>query len=104
MLPELPMTRARVLVAFAMTEGVLKKSRVGKVTSVPPPATALIAPPAAAARIKPTISGPDIAAQRVTAAGLDSSSGSLPPKGLVITHNSQAEVREMARGPRGRCP
>jgi hypothetical protein len=60
MLPEVPMTRASVLVALAMIGGVPKSSSAGNVTSVPPPATALIAPPAAAAIISPRISVTDI--------------------------------------------
>src|SRR5436190_2273928 len=54
--PEVPMTRASVLVALATMGGVPKNSKAGKVTKVPPPATALIAPPAAAATNKPAIS------------------------------------------------
>ena len=53
MLPEVPMTSASVLVALAMIGGVPKSSRAGKVTSVPPPATALIAPPAAGGNRQP---------------------------------------------------
>src|SRR5260370_41496384 len=56
MLPEVPTTSAKVLVALAMTGGVPKNSRVGKVTRVPPPATAFMAPPAAAESISPMIS------------------------------------------------
>ena len=58
--PEVPMTSANVLVALAMTGGVPKKRRAGKVTRVPPPATALMAPPAIAAIISPRISVSDI--------------------------------------------
>jgi len=46
-----------------MMAGVPKKSRVGKVTKVPPPATALMAPPAAAANTNPKISLRDIEKQ-----------------------------------------
>src|SRR5438093_910359 len=60
MLPEVPTTSARVLVALATIGGVPKKSRVGKVTNVPPPAMALIAPPATAESNRPTISISDI--------------------------------------------
>jgi hypothetical protein len=56
MLPEVPRTRARVLVALAILEAVPNNRRVGKVTRVPPPATALIAPPSAAAAVRATIS------------------------------------------------
>ena len=56
MLPAVPMTSASVLVALAMIFGVPKKISTGKVTSVPPPATALIAPAAAPAAASPSIS------------------------------------------------
>ena len=49
------MTRARVLVALATLGSVPKNRRAGKVMRVPPPATALTAPPAAAARARPAI-------------------------------------------------
>jgi hypothetical protein len=45
-----------VLVALAILEAVPNNRRVGKVTRVPPPATALIAPPSAAAAVRATIS------------------------------------------------
>src|SRR5581483_3084970 len=54
------MVRASVLVALATTGGVPKKSSVGNVTSVPPPATALIAPAAIAAAANPKISNADM--------------------------------------------
>src|SRR3954468_9983998 len=60
MLPDVPITNASVLVAFATIGGVPNNSSVGKVTSVPPPATALIAPPAPAASTNPKISVSDI--------------------------------------------
>src|SRR5688500_3222425 len=50
------MTKAKVLVALAMTGGVPNNNSVGNVTRVPPPATALIIPAAAPERINPTIS------------------------------------------------
>src|SRR6266851_4453242 len=56
MLPEVPTTSAKVLVAFATTGGVPQNSRVGKVTRVPPPATAFMAPPTAAESISVMIS------------------------------------------------
>src|SRR5678815_1775267 len=60
MLPEVPITRANVLVAFATIGSVRKKSSVGKVIRVPPPATALTAPPMAAANMSPMTSLMDI--------------------------------------------
>jgi hypothetical protein len=47
------MSNASALVALAMIGCVPEKSRAGKVTRVPPPATVLIAPPANAAIISP---------------------------------------------------
>src|SRR5439155_12833201 len=58
-LPAVPRTRARVLVALAMIAGVPKKIRLGKVSRVPPPATALMAPAATAALRRPRISVAD---------------------------------------------
>jgi len=60
MLPPVPMTRARVLVALATTGRVPKAIREGKVSNVPPPATALIAPAPTAEPTNPTISHPVI--------------------------------------------
>src|SRR5262245_14413247 len=59
---KVPITSAKVLVALATLGRVPNASRVGKVTSVPPPGTALIIPAAAAAAINPAISSPDIGA------------------------------------------
>ena len=44
MLPEVPMTRASVLVALAATELRPSQIKAGNETSVPPPATELMAP------------------------------------------------------------
>src|SRR5687768_1783451 len=49
MLPTVPGQSATVLVALATIGGMPRASSVGKVMSVPPPAIALTAPPAAAA-------------------------------------------------------
>jgi len=49
MLPAVPRTSASVLVAFAISEPVPRRINVGKVTSVPPPATAFIEPATIAA-------------------------------------------------------
>ena len=73
--PEVPMTNASVLVALAMIGGVPKKSRAGKVTNVPPPATALIAPPIAAASISPRNSVSDMLSLQDMRADDSSSSG-----------------------------
>src|SRR6185369_4138924 len=54
------MTSATVLVALAMMGNVPKASKVGNVTKVPPPATALMAPAAPPARISPMISAGDM--------------------------------------------
>src|SRR5260221_10858127 len=54
------MTRASVLVALATTGAVPKASNVGNVTSVPQPATALMAPPATAAKNNPAASVSDM--------------------------------------------
>jgi hypothetical protein len=45
-----PGQRATVEVALACTVGIPRATRAGKVTSVPPPATAFMAAPTAAAR------------------------------------------------------
>ena len=49
MLPTAPGQSATVLVALAVRAGTPRPMRAGKVSSVPPPATELTAPPAAAA-------------------------------------------------------
>ena len=73
------MTNASVLVALAMIGGVPKKSRAGNVTRVPPPATALIAPPADAAIINPRNSLRDMPfVQDIVANETDSSATSEP--------------------------
>src|SRR6185436_5273191 len=54
------MTSAKVLVAFAIFAAVPNASSVGNVISVPPPATALISPAAAADASNPAISSPDM--------------------------------------------
>src|SRR6185503_15782062 len=54
------MTSAKVLVALATFAAVPKASSVGKVIRVPPPATALIRPAAAADASNPAISSPDM--------------------------------------------
>jgi DNA polymerase-4 len=63
--PLVPMTSASVLVALAMTGEVPKASRVGKVRSVPPPATALIIPAPTAEPARPVISQPEIICSKV---------------------------------------
>src|SRR6267154_184488 len=60
MLPAVPMTSASVLVALAMIAGVPQSSSVGKVSNVPPPAMALIAPAAVAEATRARISRPDM--------------------------------------------
>src|SRR6185295_4295938 len=54
--PKVPITSARVLVALAIVDDVPKNISVGNVSSVPPPATALMSPAAAAAAARPMIS------------------------------------------------
>ena len=56
MLPDVPTTSANVLVAFATIGDVPKNNNVGNVSSVPPPATALIAPPRPATTSRAVIS------------------------------------------------
>ena len=59
-LPAVPMTKATVLVALAITGGVPQRRRTGKVISVPPPAMALTAPAAVAAAKRAKIWESDI--------------------------------------------
>jgi hypothetical protein len=49
MLPREPGHIARVLVAFALIEGIPSQTSVGNETNVPPPATELMAPATEAA-------------------------------------------------------
>ena len=59
-LPAVPITRATVLVALAVTGAVPNSSSTGKVIIVPPPATALMSPAAMAARARQMISVGDM--------------------------------------------
>ena len=59
MLPKAPGHNATVLVAFATSGGTPSQTIAGNVSSVPPPAIELTAPPTAAARKMRTKAGKD---------------------------------------------